>query len=131
MSDAPRPPANDGVVRLPPARVRLPYRREAVTVTLATGPQHYDASLGFAADGAVREVFLAGARDGSEMAAILADAAVLISVALQYGVPAAALARSLSRLPLEYGGGPASVIGGALDLVLREEDCPDWEDADV
>ncbi len=58
----------------------------------------------------------------------MADAAVVISVALQHGVSAAALAKSVGRLPagpvapvdLDHAPGqkvPASPIGAALDLL--------------
>ncbi len=42
--------------------------------------------------GQPREVFLNGGKEGSQFDAMLADAATVISVALQYGVPVAALA---------------------------------------
>ncbi len=59
---------------------------------------------------------------------LLADAAVVISVALEHGVPAAALAKSVGRLPNgsiapanpdqpQSGRRPASLIGAALDLL--------------
>ena len=64
------------------------------------------------------------------MAAILDDASVVISVALQHGVPAAALAKSVARVPTApltpsnlanpagpQHTGPASVLGAALDLL--------------
>ncbi len=71
-------------------------------------------------------------REGSPLNAMLADAAVVISVALQSGVPAAALAKSVGRLPagpvtpadLERprpGRVPASPIGAALDLLSSYE----------
>ena len=64
--------------------------------------------------------------------ALLADAAVVISVAPQHGVPAAALAKSVGRLPagpvvpvdLDHSPGqkvPASPIGAAIDLLRRFE----------
>ena len=66
------------------------------------------------------------------MEVILADASVVISVALQSGVPAAALAKSVARVPaaplmpsdLANPAGPqhtalASVIGAALDLLCE------------
>jgi len=60
--------------------------------------------------------------------ALLADAAVVISIALQHGIPAAALTKSVGRLPAgpvttadlegpRPGRVPASPIGAALDLV--------------
>ncbi len=72
-------------------------------------------------------------REGSPLNAMLADAAVVISVALQSGVPAAALAKSVGRLPagpvapadLDHAPGqkvPASPIGAALDLLRRFEE---------
>ena len=69
------------------------------------------------------------------MAAILDDASVVISVALQHGIPAAALAKSVARLPsapltlsdLANPAGPqhtapASVIGAVLDLLCGFEE---------
>jgi ribonucleoside-diphosphate reductase alpha chain len=112
-------------------RLRLPNRRPAVTETLEVPGQCFTATIGFdPANAQPREVFLAGAKGGSALAAILADAAVVISVALQHDIPAEALAKSVGRLP----GGPVapadldtaserlvsmSPIGAALDLVAR------------
>ena len=68
--------------------------------------------------------------EGSLLNSMLADAAVVVSVALQFGVPAGALAKSVGRLPsapvtpedLDHARPakrPASPLGAALDL-LRE-----------
>ena len=116
-----------------PERRRLPNRRPSLTQALTVGNLRFHASIGFdPADGQPREVFLAGAKDGTEMAAILDDASVVISMALQHGITAAALAKSVARVPaapltpadLATPTGPtrtepASVIGAVLDL-LRE-----------
>ena len=61
---------------------------------------------------------------GSGMAAILEDASVVISVALQHGIPAAALAKSIARIPDRLDGPAvkaASAIGAALDLIAGYE----------
>ncbi len=69
------------------------------------------------------------------MNALLADAAVVISVALQSGIPAGALAKSVGRLPagpvtpvdlenFQPGRVPASPIGAALDLGVSFERKP-------
>jgi hypothetical protein len=69
---------------------------------------------------------------GAGMAAILEDPRVVISVALQYGISARALAKSTARLPtaplaLPYLDHPlgalsaASIIGAALDLISDYE----------
>jgi hypothetical protein len=72
------------------------------------------ASIGFGETGTPQEIFLSGAKDGSGMAAILEDASVVISVALQHGIPVAALAKSISRAPDGMGRiTAASVIGAA------------------
>ena len=54
--------------------------------------------------------------------AALQDAAILASLALQYGTPPAALARSMSRQPhsaWEPATAPASPVGAAMDLLAR------------
>jgi ribonucleoside-diphosphate reductase alpha chain len=107
-----------------PQRRRLPNRRPAVTEDIALGDMRLIATIGFDPAGAPAEVFLSGAKDGSGMAAILADAAVVISIALQHGIPAAALRKSMGRLPAAFDGPltmPASPIGAALDLIARYE----------
>ena len=113
-----------------PSRTRLPNRRPLITETLVVGGQAIEASVGFDAAGRPRELFLSGAKDGTDLAAILDDASVVLSVALQHSVSPAALVRSVARLstarlappyPVQPGddsrGLPASVIGAALDLV--------------
>ena len=110
-------------------RQRLPNRRECHTETLTVDGQSFEATAGFdPATGQPRELFMSAGKEGSLLNAMLADAAVVISVALQSGVPAAALAKSIGRLPpgpvtpadLDHAPGqkvPASPIGTALDLV--------------
>ena len=113
-----------------PQRRRLPNRREAVTETIefAAGDGRvvrYEATIGFDELGQPREIFLFGAKAGTDMAAVLADTAVALSVALQHGVGAKAMAMSISRTPPPlgslHGGMPASVVGAALDLLARYE----------
>ncbi len=82
-----------------PTRNRLPNRRPAVTETLMVEGQSVEVTVGFAPEGAVREVFLMAGKTGSMLDSLLADAAVSISVALQHGVSPAALAKSVGRLP--------------------------------
>ncbi len=107
-----------------PVRGRLPNRRHAVTENIEVGGFTYEATVGFDKAGRPKEIFLSGAKDGSDMAAVLADTSVVVSVALQHGVAAQAMALSLLRVPPSVEGGapmPASLIGAALDLVARYE----------
>ncbi len=113
-------------------RKRLPNRRPSHIETLEVGGQVFTATVGFDEDHRVREVFMTGAKSGSRLDALLGDAAVVISIALQCGVSAVTLARSVGRLPaspvtpadLDHAPGrkvPASPLGAALDLITAFE----------
>ncbi len=122
-----------------PARARLPDRRPSHLETLEVGGQVITACVGFdPVTGQPRELFLNGGKEGSQFDAMLADAATIISVALQYGVPVAALAKSVGRAPntattpgsldqLNAGRLPASALGAALDLLIEHEPRPNEE----
>lgn len=116
---------NDVAVIGATQRRRLPNRRIAVNETIefakADGSTaSYEATVGFDEILRPKELFLFGAKEGTEMAAVLSDTAVAISVALQHGVSAQAMAVSLGRDPL-LEKRPISVIGAALDLLVRHE----------
>lgn len=103
------------------ARMVLPHRRPSVTVFAEWQGHPITVTVGFCpASAAPREVF-ADAVKGGQMQATLADACVLISLALQHGLPPAALAKSLARCPDVLAGGgadmPASPIGAIVDLI--------------
>jgi hypothetical protein len=106
-------------------RHRLPNRRPAMTEEIVIdGAAPFTATVGFAPDGRPAEVFLSGGKAGSALATILGDAAVLISIALQHGIPAAALGKSIARIPETVDGppvAPASPLGAALDLLAQYE----------
>jgi hypothetical protein len=107
-------------------RHRLPNRRPAMTEEIAIdgGAAPFTATIGFGPDGRPAEVFLSGGKAGSNLATILGDSAVLISIALQHGVPVAALGKSIARIPEAVDGPPvvpASPMGAALDLLTRYE----------
>ena len=70
-------------------RQRLPNRRPSHIETLETAGQVFTACVGFDPEtGQPRELFLSGGKEGSQVDALLSDAATIISVALQFGVPA-------------------------------------------
>lgn len=107
-----------------PARAVLPMRRPNLSVSLDWGGLPLSVTAGFCpATGAVREVFADTAK-GGQIAHVLADGCVLISIALQNGIALAALAKSLGRVPGFVNGAeadlPASPIGviiGALQSI--------------
>ena len=114
-------------------RQRLPNRRSCHTEALEVDGQAFTAAVGFDPESnQPREVFLSGSKPGSMLDALLGDAAVAISIALQSGVSAEALAKSVGRLPANRVGAadldhppeqkaPASPIGAALDLITAFE----------
>ncbi len=96
--------------RRPSETIEVPWRGHSLTITVGFHP----------ADGAPLEVF-ADTRKGGELGATLADACVAISLALQHGVPPAALVHSIAREPDPAAGEdavrPASPVGAILDLL--------------
>lgn len=103
-----------------PCRAYLPARRPSFTTRVGGGGMEAHATVGCdPRSGEPREVFLrpcGGARGGSAFEALCDDVAVIVSVSLQHGVPAAALARSVGRAP----DGAASSIAGAAVRLLAE-----------
>ncbi len=105
-------------------RTPLPQRRPSVTRTIDWQGRPLNVTVGFDAGGLPREVFARGPKEGTDLSHTVDDACVIISVALQSGVPAPALAKSLGRVPTwaegREGTGPASVIAAVLAVVLEE-----------
>jgi hypothetical protein len=107
------------------SRQPLPNRRENETIsatwTAPDGSSHdFAVCVGFDMQGAVREVFVNHAKGA--MAATLADACVLISIALQCGISREALGKSLGKVPSWPGNGatsPASPIGTIIAAIAE------------
>ncbi len=100
-------------------RSPLPFRRENETIDLFFGNQTFAVTIGFRRDGSPGEVFVYGAKVGSDLHAMLSDACIVVSLLLQHGVQPAALAHSMGRA----GNGviPASLIGALTDLLAETE----------
>lgn len=101
-------------------RTELPQRRGGENFSFTHDGQSFTASVRYASvtDLTPREVFLNAGKPDSAVDLAAKDAAVLVSVALQYGVELKELSRSLSR---NADGAPSSPIGALLDLLTREE----------
>jgi hypothetical protein len=95
-------------------RQQLPNRRAAETVQLEHNGTRFMVTIGFYPDGRPGEVFTHGARSGSALDALLADACVVISCLIQHGVKPCEIASSMGRLG---NAEPASIIGAVVDLV--------------
>jgi hypothetical protein len=96
------------------SRTRLPHRRAAETFRLQYDGTQFMVTIGLYPDGRPGEVFTHGARSGSNLDALLADACVVVSCLIQHGAEPRELAASMGRLG---NAEPASVIGAVLDLV--------------
>ncbi len=95
-------------------REHLPDRRQAETVDLHYGGRRYHLSIGEYGDGRPGEVFLHGAKPGSDTDLLCDDIGVLISRLLQHGDDPASLAAGIGRLG---NGAPASIVGLIADVV--------------
>jgi hypothetical protein len=66
----------------------------------------------------VQEIFLQNHKAGSMAGVNAQDAAVVCSIALQYGVPLAVIRRALMRDAQGRASGP---LGTALDMIVERE----------
>lgn len=102
-------------------REMLPNRRQNETATLRHDGHEFTVTIGYDSQGRPKEVFANASKSGTAMSHILADACVIISLALQFGAAPSDLAKSLGRIPApelgEDADRPASVLGAILELV--------------
>jgi hypothetical protein len=98
-------------------RQRLPNRRGAELYDLEFKRGCYIIGASRFPDGNLAEVFIHSAKTSSNLADIARDAAVTLSLALQYGTPAEAIRAAVTR---EADGSPAGIVGAVLDLILEE-----------
>jgi hypothetical protein len=96
------------------ARERLPDRRAAITTTFDRDGARFEMTAGFYPDGRVGEVFVNADRANSLLDFLMSDAAILASLALQYGAPLDEIRHALKR---DIRGDAASPIGAALDRI--------------
>ena len=101
-------------------RQEMPGRRTGENFEFQHRGHRYLASARYPTPHAVvpSEVFLNSAKIDSDHDLVARDAAVVISVALQYGVPLADLAHALGRDP---DGTASSPIGKLLDILLGKD----------
>ncbi len=102
-------------------RERLPDRRQAETVDLHYGGQRYHLTIGEYPDGRPGEIFLHGAKPGSDVDLLCDDIGGLVSRLLQYGDDPASLAAGIGRLG---NGGPASIVGAIADMLAAKAEGP-------
>jgi hypothetical protein len=101
-------------------RKELPSRRGGENFEFEFNRNRFTASVRYASvtDLSPREVFLNAEKPDSEIDLAARDSAVLVSIALQYGIELGELKRSLSR---NLDGSAGSPIAQLLDLLTCEE----------
>lgn len=87
----------------------LSFERDGVKITM---------TVGFYPDGTLGEVFLNADKVGSMIDVQLQDAAIILSLALQHGVPLQQVAHALKR---DKFGIASSPIGAAVDRITPLE----------
>jgi hypothetical protein len=96
------------------ARERLPWRRFAISTSFERDGASFEMTAGFYPDGRPGEIFLNADRANSLLDFLMSDAAILASLALQYGAPLDEIRHALKRTT---SGEPASPIGAALNRI--------------
>jgi hypothetical protein len=99
-------------------RQRLPDRRASTVFCFECNGLRYTATASWFDDNQLGEVFVGNHRADSHADACAKDAAILASLALQYGAPLAVLRRALLR---DSQGRPSTPIGVALDLLSGDQ----------
>jgi hypothetical protein len=99
-------------------RRRLPNRRRSETFELESQGLKFTATVSRFPDGKLAEIFLQNHRAGSMAGINAADAAVVCSIALQYGVPLDVIRKALMR---DGQGGPSGPLATALDAIAGRE----------
>jgi hypothetical protein len=98
-------------------RERLPNRRLSVTFEFETHGLRYVCSHSRFADGRLAEVFLQNHKPGSQSDSNAREAAIMCSIALQYGAPVDVLRKAALRNADNTASTP---LGHALDLIAAE-----------
>lgn len=99
------------------ARKHLPQRRAHEVFEFHHWGSKFIAGIGRAwHTGPVQEVWINTGKSGAQMETLARDSAVLLSIALQYGVPMEDLRHAITR---DGDGKPSGPIGALLDELAR------------
>lgn len=100
------------------SRDRLPNRRPNETQAFERDGIQITLTVGYRPDGEIGEIFLNADRSDSMLDVLMSDAAIIASIALQYGVSVRQLAHAIKR---DRFGIASSPIGAALDRICPPE----------
>lgn len=105
-------------------RNQLPSRRGSLHFEFHFEQMKFHVSVSPDGAGDVREVFVDPSKQGSTIAAIMRDAAVAISIALQHGASVDEIREAMTRLDSAnipcMSTTAASPIGAAMDAIAEE-----------
>jgi hypothetical protein len=96
-------------------RQRLPNRRGSEQIAFECAGFRYVATVSRFADGRLAELFITNGKCGSDSDVSARDAAVVASIALQFGVPVETIRHALMRDGRGTASGP---LGTLLDLLV-------------
>jgi hypothetical protein len=96
----------------------LPNRRAGQNFEMRHGGKNtsFIITTGCYPDGRVGEVFISGAKAGSEVDAVARDGAILLSMCLQHGVPIETIKHAMTR---EADGSASTIVGAVVDRLLE------------
>lgn len=102
------------------ARRTLPQRRYSETFDLTHGDQRntFQVTLGYFSADEPGEVFITGAKSGSDVDATTRDCAILLSLCLQHGVPLATMRHAITR---EQDGSASTIIGKVIERLMEDK----------
>ena len=97
----------------------LPSRRPTITHTIVVCTERFHVSLGYHPFSfELREIFISGAKVGSDMDSLLDDVSIVLTLALQYNISLKQLMHSLYKGRSE---GAKSLIGRIIKLIELEQ----------
>jgi hypothetical protein len=98
------------------ARQRLPNRRRCESFEFRHQRLDFTMTAGFYRDGRLAEIFLSSHKPGTAIEATARDAAIVVSIALQFGADIETIRAALTK---DHDGSAATVLGAALDLLTK------------
>jgi hypothetical protein len=96
------------------ARERLPNRRACESFDFRHAWFDFTLCQGPYPDGRIAEIFLSSHKPGTAIEATARDAAIVVSIALQFGADLQTIRSALTR---DHDGGPATPLGAAFDAI--------------
>ncbi|MGY2987667.1 TSCPD domain-containing protein [Bradyrhizobium sp. USDA 4508] len=99
-----------------PDRHIMPMRRRAETFGICFSGFEYTVTTGYFESDELGEIFIVGGKSGQAIEAIARDAAVVVSMLLQYGCPLERIRHAITR---DSQGCPSSILGAVVDRLME------------